>query len=493
MGITGFWPFIKEELDTKAYKTITMQDLKGKTLLFDTKGLIYKVKQGPQGIQLYLGNFIRIVHECLKYNIEPIFIMDGIPPKSKQFVNKKRKESREKRTNEIIELQERLKDAKKDLGVPIYFEVEELRDMSYDLKKDDLDRLTEIEISLTQKVNGTNMVSDDDVAQVYFLLERMGCWVIRGHGEGEALCAYLNRLGYGYAVVSDDSDSFPFGAKKLIRNWNLQGKKSMEDPEAGKMKLYDCDLILKELGIDIDQLIEICILCGNDFSNGVKPAGFGFKTSFLAIKELGLIDKALDRKVKENFIKKRKKLFEIPKEFEPEVPRKEFYTYAKFSELFSYIKKPEKLEWKPEEIVSFLKSNKMSILIPTFCNVYQYVFGKELYTEDISPNFEKEIKLPSAPSLTIEENLKIDTLVEKEFGAYREKYLSSSSKEEVLIDESPKRKRVTKTKSQEEKTLQVFEEETLGNHKIKVNFTDSKDEFLFIKPIKSKKPVILND
>lgn len=508
MGITGFWPFLKETLDSEGFETITLEDLRDKTLLFDTKGLIYKVKQGPQGIQLYLGNFIRIVHECRKYNITPIFIMDGIPPKSKQFVNKKRKETREKKTNDITELQQKLKDSKKALGVPMVLDAEEIRDMNYGIKKDDLDSLVEMEISLTQMINGKNMVSDDDVAQVYFLLERMGCWVIRGHGEGEALCAFMNRLGYGYAVVSDDSDSFPFGAKKLIRNWNLQGKKSAEDPDAGKMKLYDCDAILAKWEIDIDKMIEICILCGNDFSNGIKPAGFGFKTSFLAVKELGMIDKILERKVKENKTKKRKNPFEIPKGFEPEVPRREFYCYAKYQKPFSYIQPPKELKWNADEIVSFFKANKMSILIPTFCNFYKYVFKKEYLPENAPSSFEQEIKLPPAPILTIEENLEIDKILSQGFKDYALRCESLVSKQEETEggneDEAPSDPKIDEIrKKQREKreeraihALEMFEEETnpKGQSLITLDLKDSKEEVQFIKPkAKRFKPILLTE
>lgn len=495
MGITGFWPFLKETLDNEGFQTITLEDLRGKTLLFDTKGLIYKVKQGPQGIQLYLGNFIKIVHECRKHDITPIFIMDGIPPKSKQFVNKKRKETREKKTNDITDLQTQLKETKKSFGVPEFLTVEEIRDMSYNVKKEDLDSLLEMEISLTQMINGKNMVSDDDVAKVYFLLERMGCWVIRGHGEGEALCAFMNRLGYGYAVVSDDSDSFPFGAKRIIRNWNLQSKKNTEDPDAGKMRMYDCDDILKKWEIDIDKMIEICILCGNDFSNGVKPAGFGFKTSFLAVKELGLIDKILERKVKENVTKKRKNPFQIPFGFEPEVPRREFYSYAKYSKAFNYIQEPKELKWNADEIVSFFKANKMSILIPTFCNFYKYMFQKDYPAENAPTFFTEEIKLPPAPILTIEENLEIDRLVLEGFEQYKEKCQNMTPSS----DESPKSLlKMSNGKSEKEEKakylLDLFEEETCSKGRsIVLDLKDTNEEVLFLRPSKKSKPILLLD
>jgi 5'-3' exonuclease len=459
MGITKLWSYVHENLDEKAYKKCRIEDFKDKTLLFDTKGLIYRVKFGNKGVASYLRIFISIVEECLKNNIIPIFIMDGLPPKSKLFVNLKRKEQRLKTEEDIKDAQEWLKKKKKDLDLPIEFTAQEVLDSGLEISEENIESLMTMEESLSKKIDSKVTVSDDDVGMVYFLLERMGCWVLRGHGEGEALCSMMNRLDLGYAVVTEDSDSFPFGAKRVIRNWGSEKKESC-------MRIYDCQEIMKGLEIDLDKMIEICILCGNDFNNGVKLRGFAFQTSIEQIKEHNTIENIIENKLKENHTKKRKNPFQVPEEFDPYTPRREFYSYAKYPKLFDYIKIPKEFHWKPEEIIAYFKYNKLSTLIPSFVTCYEKATGRTLEPEKIEPK-QFNTKLPLPPNLSHLESEQIDQLTIEEYEKYVNSFkniqssksssisstASSSNKthinmkEEILFTESNEDKKSTSSKS----------------------------------------------
>jgi 5'-3' exonuclease len=83
----------------------------------------------------------------------------------------------------------------------------------------------------------------------------------------------MNRLGVVDYAASDDGDLFPFGAKKIIRGVGWRSKRSL------KMKLYNVPKILKQIGITYDQLVEMCILCENDFNKDgrIKVADSIFK------------------------------------------------------------------------------------------------------------------------------------------------------------------------------------------------------------------------
>lgn len=481
MGIKGLWKYFHETLDEAAYKRCRIEDFRDKTLLFDTKGLIYRLKFGHHGIAAYMGLFISIVRDCQKYNITPIFIMDGVPPPSKQFVNQKRKEQRIKTKEEIQEAQSFLKKKKLELGAPSEFTAQEILDSGIGIDEDQMESVFTMEEKLSKKIDGTVTVTDEDVGHVYFLLEKMGCWVLRSHGEGEALCSMMNRMGFGYAVVSEDSDCFPFGAKRIIRDWGV-------DKKEGTMKVYDCDQVLKDLNLDLDKIIEICILSGNDFDGGIKLKRFGFKTSLDNVQQYGTIENIIKQKTQESLGKK-KPSFEIPEGYDPSIPRKEFYSYSKTKKLFSYIKIPDHLNWRPNDAISYFKANKLSILIPSYIQCFEKSTGNTIEQEFIQAR-EFNTKMPSPPVLTIEERELINQLALDEYESYQKKFIGLKL---VPIVRKRKSKSISSNSQTEEEInyKDQLDDKFLTTTTTKVDeIKDSKDEkFIFLeeKIIKPKR------
>jgi 5'-3' exonuclease len=93
--------------------------------------------------------------------------------------------------------------------------------------------------------------SASDIQQ---LLGFLGAWVVQSPGEGEALCALLNRLGVADAVAADDGDVIAFGAKTIVRN--IGSRSNRED----KMRIYDMARILMLIDVTPDQIVDICTL-----------------------------------------------------------------------------------------------------------------------------------------------------------------------------------------------------------------------------------------
>ena len=54
------------------------------------------------------------------------------------------------------------------------------------------------------------------IDQVAMIFKALGCPVVRARSEAEGLCAQLSRQGVVDAIVSSDSDVFPFGADGVV-------------------------------------------------------------------------------------------------------------------------------------------------------------------------------------------------------------------------------------------------------------------------------------
>ncbi|MEM0128485.1 MAG: flap structure-specific endonuclease, partial [Thermoplasmatales archaeon] len=87
-------------------------------------------------------------------------------------------------------------------------------------------------------------------------------------------------------------DSLLFGSPRLIRNLTITGKRRygktgrVVDIKPG---IIETDEVLRKLGITREQLIDIGILVGTDFNDGIK--GIGPKKAYQLVKKYGSIEK----------------------------------------------------------------------------------------------------------------------------------------------------------------------------------------------------------
>lgn len=114
------------------------------------------------------------------------------------------------------------------------------------------------------------------------LLRLLDVPVVEAPAEGEAQASFMARRGDVDYVGSEDYDTLLFGAPLTLRQLTSKG-----DPE-----LMDLDATLEELDVTWEQLVDIAILCGTDFNEGVK--GIGPKTALKAVKEHGDLFAVLD-------------------------------------------------------------------------------------------------------------------------------------------------------------------------------------------------------
>jgi len=262
---------IREIIPEAAVQKISLEALGGKAIALDAFNILYQfitIIRGPDGRPLMdrrgritshlSGLFFRTIN-LLKLGIKPIFVYDGRPPELKRATV----EEREERRAEAARLYEQA--------------------------------LSEGRIEEAQKyAKQAASLNEFIIESSKRLLTLMGLPVVQAPSEGEAQAAYLAARGDAYASGSQDFDSLLFGSPRLVRNISIVGRRKLpgrREYVEVEPELIHLDKLLKELGITREQLIDLAILVGTDYCEGVK--GVGPKTALKLIKTHGSAEKAL--------------------------------------------------------------------------------------------------------------------------------------------------------------------------------------------------------
>ena len=262
------------ELVNEVKRTITFDNLFKKVISIDAFNTIYQflaIIRQRDGTPLkdYQGNvtshlsglFYRSIN-FLEHNIKPVYVFDGISSDLKLDTIRARKKIKEEAHKKMIEAQdaEDFKEAKK-----------------YAQQTSKLD---------------ASMIEESKK-----LIESMGIPIVQASSEGEAQSAYMVEVGDAWACASQDYDTLLFGGERLLRNFAINRSKKVRDTKVTlDIEYVSLSKFLKNLEINREQLVEMGILIGNDFSPGIK--GVGQKTALDLIKKYGSIKNILNNKIK---------------------------------------------------------------------------------------------------------------------------------------------------------------------------------------------------
>ncbi len=235
--------------------------LKGKVIAIDALNSLYQflsIIRQPDGTPLmdsqgritsYLSGLMYRTTRLIEYGIHPIYVFDGEPPELKRITLDKRKKTKEHAEAKWLEAKERgdIKAAKKYAG-------------------------------------RTSRFTDEMLSDSKRLLEIMGIPHIQAPSEGEAQCTHMCKKGDCWGVGSQDYDVLLFGAPRLVKGLTLSAKFDLS--------MIDFEKTLKRLDITHSQLVDLAILIGTDFNEGIK--GIGPKKALKIIKENRLDEIELD-------------------------------------------------------------------------------------------------------------------------------------------------------------------------------------------------------
>jgi flap endonuclease-1 len=131
------------------------------------------------------------------------------------------------------------------------------------------------QLAVARLESRTQRLTDTIIETTRGLLDRLDVPVVDAPAEGEAQCAHMARRGTVDYAGTEDYDALLFGAPYTLRQLTSSG-----DPE-----LMDLEATLDERDLTWEQLVDVALLCGTDFNDGIT--GIGPKTAVSLVTEHG--------------------------------------------------------------------------------------------------------------------------------------------------------------------------------------------------------------
>jgi flap endonuclease-1 len=260
---------------------------KGRILGIDISIFLYKYLYMNDD---HLEGIMRLLLRILKNGILPLVIFDGRPPKEKSEVLTTRKEKREylvtkrEAIETAMEIMKEFHDdmPKEELKKEIKKVIEkkqETKGENTKLEDEDIDELLvkntdELKDELEKTTKRIIYVRSEHIESLKTMLKNMGLPYVVSKGEAESLMGHLCAEGIIDGCISEDTDVLVNGGKIFLRN--ITADKNTVDE-------YCLEGILSGLGMSFDQFMDMCILCGCDYTS--KIGGMGPQTAYKMMKK----------------------------------------------------------------------------------------------------------------------------------------------------------------------------------------------------------------
>ena len=170
-----------------------------------------------------------------KYNINALFIFDGKYSDEKKKEQEKRRKNRLKANNKFNQL-------------------------------DSIENKTRKQEKRLKSLNRDRVkITKWDIHDAKVCLDCCGMKHITAIGEAEELCAELLRKNKVFACMSEDTDLFAFGSKRIMKSINFYKETFI---------MYDMDKLLEFTDMTMIEFQQICTLSCNDYTNVSKKKNF---------------------------------------------------------------------------------------------------------------------------------------------------------------------------------------------------------------------------
>ena len=230
MGIKYLNRYLKNNCK-KGIENISIDKLRGKTIVIDTSIYIYKFLEE----NALLENFFVLITSFREYEITPLFILDGKADVSKMDLLWKRVHKKRDALKEFHVLKERIEAG----GVRSLCEKKQLLGKMEALRKK------------------STRIQEQDLAELKQLFDAMGVFYHTAEKEADIVCAHFVKKGLAWGCMSDDMDMFVYGCDIVLREWNMKQSTGM---------LYRLDTIMKEVRVEPEHFSRLLLLMGSDYN-----------------------------------------------------------------------------------------------------------------------------------------------------------------------------------------------------------------------------------
>ena len=138
----------------------------------------------------------------------------------------------------------------------------------------------------------TSVLTNKMIEESKRLLSLLGIPTIQAPSEGEATAANLTNTDLVDICASQDYDSILFGARRLVRNITISGKRKVPNRNAYidvRLEIFHLEDILDQTKLTNEQLVDVGILIGTDYNSGGIP-GIGPKTALKLIQKYSKLE-----------------------------------------------------------------------------------------------------------------------------------------------------------------------------------------------------------
>ena len=291
----------------------------------------------------HIGGLTRLILRLLKNNVYPVFVFDGKPPKEKEDVLNERKTKREYlyMKKDIIELiLENRKLSNEDLKIKINLYIE-LNNPNFKIEDEKLNIYLEEDFNLKEELEKIGrkiiVVRQEHIDKAKELFNLFGVSYIHAPCEAESLLAVLCKKHIIDCCITEDMDILANGCQVFLKNFSSD--KNYVDE-------YCLGGILQNLEISYEQFVDLCILCGCDYTS--KIYGIGHINAYKLIKKYNNIEGILENI--RNFPK-----FKVPDDFDYINARRLFFEPFNFEDIQEFIPELEMTEPKLEELIKCIE------------------------------------------------------------------------------------------------------------------------------------------
>ncbi len=251
-------------------ETIALSDLRDRTLAVDGNAELYqflaliRLRDGTPlhdshgRITSHLnGLFYRVTRLVAEHGVRLVFVFDGKPPVLKSREMARRRAVRQR--------------------------FEEERDAA--LARGDT-------ATAYAKSTMTSRLTKEMVGEARELLRLLGIPTVQAPSEGEAQAAHMAAMSPAvWAAASKDYDALLFGAPRLMRFLTITGREFL--PSQGTFRpivpeTIELERLLQAWRIDRPGLVDLALLVGTDFNDGVR--GIGPKKALKLVQQYGRLE-----------------------------------------------------------------------------------------------------------------------------------------------------------------------------------------------------------